>query len=282
MNKKSKYRFSQVVNTSLRFIITFVALVYILFPFLWLLLSGFKLPVQLFISPPEIWPNPFVISNYIKVLQDASFIDSVKNSVIVASFTTVFSLIIGTLGAYAYARISFRGKQTVFLTILGSQMIPFVVILIPLFIVMRKLNLIDKYLGLILSYGTFSVPYAIWLLQAFFRSIPVELDDAARVDGCTRLGSIIKIILPLSAPGLIATGIFIFIGAWNQYIMAVVLSGSTTRTFPVRMAQYIAEDRFMFEEMYPAAILGTLPVLILVLVFQKYIVKGLTEGGIKF
>ncbi len=165
--------------------------------------------------------------------------------------------------------------------ILGTQMMPFVIILIPLFVIMRRLQLIDTYLGLIFAYMTFSVPYAIWMLNAFFKTIPFELEEAAMVDGCTRLKAIWKVLLPLSRPGVTSTGIFVLIGAWNHYLYATVLSESVTRTFPIRMQNFMGQERVIYEQMYPAAILGSLPILIIVFIFQKNIISGLTSGGIK-
>lgn len=264
------------------FILSALVMLYLVFPVLWLLLSSFKRPVELFSSPPTFLPHPFVRSNFSKVLSDPTFLNSMKNSFIIASFTTVFSLVIGVLAAYVFARDTFKGKRPLLLMILGTQMLPFVILLIPLFIIMRTLHLIDTYLGLILAYMTFSVPYAIWLLQAFFKSIPFELEEAGMVDGCTRLGAIRRILIPLSAPGFTSTGIFIFIGGWNHYLFATVLSETVTKTFPLRMADYMGQERIVYEQMYPAGIIGSLPVLILVLVFQRYIISGLTSGGVKF
>lgn len=263
-------------------IITIVVMAYLVFPVFWLLISSFKMPVELFASPPTFFPKSFTWSNYTKVLGEMSFLLSLRNSFIVASFTTVISLMIGTLAGYVFARYKFVGKKFLLITILGTQMMPFVIILIPLFVIMRRLNLIDTYTGLILAYMTFSVPYAIWMLNAFFKTIPFELEEAAMVDGCTRLKAIWRILIPLSKPGVTSSGIFVLIGAWNHLLYATVLSESNTMTFPIRLQNYMGQERIVYEQMYPAAIIGSLPILIIVFIFQKHIIKGLTSGGVKF
>ena len=278
----NKYKLMRIGKKSWMILATIVVMAYLIFPVFWLLLSSFKLPVELFASPPTLFPHPFTWSNYVKVLTDVSFLQSLYNSFIVAAFTTVFSLIIGTLAGYVFARYRFRGKKVLLITILGTQMMPFVIILIPLFVIMRRMYLIDTYSGLILAYMTFSVPYAIWMLNAFFKTIPFELEEAAMVDGCTRLGAIRRILIPLSKPGVTSTGIFVLIGAWNHYLYATVLSESATRTFPVRMQNYMGQERVVYEHMYPAAILGSLPILLIVFLFQRHIISGLTSGGVKF
>ena len=272
----------EIIKKIIYYFLCLISLVYLLFPFVWLLLSSFKHPVQLFSRPPEAIPNPFVLSNYLKVFQDMSFLRSMFNSSIVAVFTTLLCLALGTLGAYVFARKRFRGRKTLLFMLLGSQMLPFVTLLIPLYIVMINFGLVDTYLGLVLAYSTFTLPYLIFLLQSFFKSIPADLEDQAMVDGCTQFQAVTKIILPLSKPGLVAAGIFSFIGGWNHYMYATILTEVQTQTFPLRLAQYIGEERVIYEMMYPAGIIGSLPVLILVFIFQKHIVKGLTEGAVKY
>lgn len=264
------------------FILACALMAYVVFPFAWLLLSSFKTRVELFSKPPTWIPQSLYLKNFNVVLHDASVMNSIRNSIVVAVFTTLISLVIGSLGAYAFVRFRFPHKNMFFVSILATQMLPSIILLIPLFVILRYLQLLYTHFGLILTYTAFTLPYVIWLLRAFFVSIPMELADAARVDGCTRLQTFFKIILPLSAPGFISTGIFAFIGAWNEFLFASILTNVDTKTFPVRLALFIGEERIAYEFMFPAAIIGTLPVLLLVFIFQRHIVKGLTEGGVKF
>lgn len=256
-------------------------MVFILFPFLWLLLSSFKLPVELYSNPPQIWPHQLTLTYYVKLMQDKSFVASMLNTFIVSLFTTVISLAIGTLGAYAFARFRFPKKKLFFLTVLASQMLPHMALLIPLFMIMRVMGLLYTYQGLIITYISFSLPYVVWMFRAFILSIPYEIEEAARIEGCSRLQAIRKIVLPLSMGGLVTTGIFVFMGAWNEFLFASAMTNMDVKTLSVRMAEFIGEDRIAYEIMFPAGIIGSLPVLILVLFFQKFIVRGLTEGGVK-
>lgn len=258
-----------------------VLIVYVVGPFLWMVIASFETRTELFSRPPLLWPSSLYTKNYEKILSDSNLIHTLANSGLVSTFTAVISLLLGSLAAYAFARLKVPGRDKLFLLVLATQMMPGITILIPLYVTMRNLGLIYTYQGLIIAYLSFNLPYVIWLLRAFFVSIPPEIEEAARVDGCSRLGAIFRIILPLSAPGFISTGIFAFIGAWNEFLIASVMTNNVTKTFPVRLAQFIGEETTSYEDMFAAAVLGTIPVLILVIIFQRYIIRGITEGGVK-
>lgn len=258
-----------------------VLLIYIVGPFVWILNASFQTRVELFSRPPTWLPSSLYLQNYREVLGDQALRKALGNSVLLATSTTLAALSIGSLAAYAFARLQVPAKNALFVGILGSQMLPTVSILIPFYITMRRLGLIYTYQGLILAYLTFSLPYVIWLLRAYFLSIPKEIEDAARVDGCSYIGAIVRVVLPLSAPGFISTAIFTFIGAWNQFMIPSVMSNDATKPLTVKIAQYMGEEWTAYEHMFSAAVIGTLPILLLVILFQRYIVKGLTEGGIK-
>ncbi len=262
-------------------LISIILMIFILFPVLWLLLSSVKLPLDLFSNPPKIWPSEWTIKYYIQLLKEKSFTAAMLNSFIVSGFTTAISLSIGSLGAYAFARFQFPRKNAFFLTVLASQMLPHMALLIPLFMIMRITGLLYTHQGLILTYISFSLPYVVWMFRAFIISIPYEIEEAAKLDGCTRLQIIRKIVLPLSMGGLVTTGIFVFMGAWNEFLFASAMTNMNIKTLSVRMAEFIGEDRVAYEIMFPAGIVGSLPVLLLVLFFQKFIVRGLTDGGVK-
>ncbi len=256
--------------------------VYVVGPFLWMTLSSFETRAQLFSRPPTWFPTSLYLENYKSILRDRTLVQTLRNSAIIATFTAVASLTLGSLSAYAFARMRMPGRNMIFVFILATQMLPGIAILVPLYITMRSLGLLFTYQGLIIAYLSFNLPYVIWLLRAFFVSIPLEIEEAARLDGCSRIGAILRVILPLSAPGFISTGIFAFVGAWNEFLIASVMTNNVTKTFPVRMAQFIGEETTAFEHMFPAAVLGTIPVVVLAMVFQRYIISGLTEGGVKF
>ncbi len=254
---------------------------YVVGPFLWVVIASFETRAQLFSRPPTWFPTSLYIENFARILADPSLVLSLGNSAIAATFTTVVALALGSLAAYAFARLRMPGRNALLMIVLGTQMLPAIAVLVPLYITMRKLSLIYTYQGLIAAYLCFTLPYVVWLLRAFFSSIPPEIEEAGRVDGCSRMGAIVRLVLPLSAPGFISTGIFAFIGAWNEFLIATVMTNNITKTFPVRMAQFIGEEATAYEDMFAAAVLGTIPVVILVIIFQRYIVKGLTEGAVK-
>jgi multiple sugar transport system permease protein len=256
--------------------------VFVLGPFAWLVISSFETRLQLFSRPPMLFPFPPFLGNYLETLSDPSLLLSLRNSLIVATCTTVAALLLGSLGAYAFARLKVPGKEPLFLAILSTQMLPGIVLLIPLYIIMRTLGLLYTYQGLILASLCFTLPYVIWLLRAFFISIPPDIEDAARVDGCSRLGAVFRVVIPLSAPGFVSTGILAFIAGWNEFLTASVMTNNATKTFTVRMAMYIGEETTSYEHMFAAAVIGTIPVLLLVIAFQRYIVRGMTEGGVSF
>lgn len=263
------------------FLASLVMMLYLLFPFLWLLISSIKLPVELFAQPPKILPQHFTLANYIAVLADRSITSSIGNSLIVACFSTVLALAIGTLAGYAFARFRFPGRGAAFLIILATQMLPQMAVLIPLFILMQMLGLLYTYSGMIVANVALAIPYVCWMVQAFFVTVPPEVEEAARVDGCSRLGAMYRVLLPMSASGLVATAIFVFIGAWNEFLFATVMTNAATKVFPVRLAEFMGGNRVAYEGMFPASVLGSIPPLLLVLVFQRWLVRGLTEGGVK-
>jgi len=262
-------------------LISISLIIYILFPFFWLVISSFKVPEELFQKPPTWFPEKGTIEYYVDIIKSEDFQTALLNSLIVASFSTIISLILGTIAAYAFARLKFRGKNMFFLTILCTQMLPQMALLIPLFVLMRTTGLLYTHTGLIFASVTFSLPYVVWMFRSFIVSVPYDIEEAARLDGCTKLEAIIKMVVPLSLPGFVTTGIFVFIGAWNEFLFASIMSNSDTKTLPVRIAEYIGEERVAYELMFPTGVLATIPVLILVLIFQRYIIQGLTDGSVK-
>jgi multiple sugar transport system permease protein len=258
-----------------------VMIAYVVGPFVWMFLSSFQTRAQLFSRPPTWFPPSLYLGNYRAILHDATLIPALGNSAIVATFTAIAALTAGSLAAYAFARLRLPGKNWLFMLVLVTQMLPGIAILVPLYITMRSTGLIYTYQGLVIAYLSFNLPYVIWLLRAFFVTIPHEIEEAARLDGCSRIGAITRVILPLSAPGFVSTGIFAFVGAWNEFLIASVMTSNATKTFPVRMAQFIGEEATAYEHMFAAAVLGTIPVVLVAVFFQRYVISGLTEGAVK-
>lgn len=273
------------VRTSLEWLLPRVALVvmgvYVVGPFLWMLLSSFQTRAELFSRPPTWFPRSLYLENYRSILADPTLIQTLRNSTLTATFTALAALCLGSLAAYAFARLKMPGRNGLFVVILATQMLPGIALLVPLYITMRNLGLIYTYHGLVITYLAFVLPYVVWLLRAFFVTIPIEIEEAARIDGCSRMGAILRVILPLSAPGFVSVGIFAYVGAWNEFLIASVMTNNMTKTYPVRMAQFIGEEATAYESMFAAAALGTVPIVILAMIFQRYIIAGLTEGGVK-
>jgi multiple sugar transport system permease protein len=273
------------------YILVFGILFFSLAPILWTLISSISEPVELRAVPPHWIPEQPTLKNYITLLNPVGrglalgayeFNRSLVNSFVAAGVTTLVCLVIGSITAYAYARLDFPGRQASFVLILFTQMLPSVALVIPLYILFYKLNLLDSLLGLIIVYTTFTLPFVIWVMTGYFQAIPRELEDAARVDGCGRLGALFRIVLPLCGPGLVATGIFAFLGAWGEFFLSVVLASSiNSKTVVLVIAEFSGVYKADYGLITAAGILASLPPILLALLFGNQLVRGLTAGGVK-
>lgn len=265
-------------------LVIFIVL-YCTLPFLWTVITSLKDLPEIYKAPPTYWPHRLVIDNWEKVLTLTRFTRSLLNSAIVASSATIISLLIGSFCAYALARLRFPGKNVVLAVVLAVAMFPGIAILSPLYLQFRDWGLINTKLSLILPYVTFTLPVCIWTLTAFFRDLPLELEEAARVDGCTRWQVYRQIVVPLAAPGVFTTAILLFIAAWNEFLFArTFISDQAQYTAPVAVAQFEGADiaaATPWGQISAAAIATTLPLVLLVLIFQRRIISGLTAGAIK-
>jgi len=271
----------KICNLALEWFFAFLLGFIVLFPVFWLLKSSFQYPVALFSKTPIFSLSSFTLENYAVVLKDPTVVRAFVNSLILAGLSTLVSTYFGLTSAYAFARLRFWGKEKLFVGILLSQMIPGITLVIPMYVIMRQLGLLRTHVGILLAYISFTLPYCIWLLRAYLVNAPWELEDQARVDGCSRVQALLRIILPTVAPGIVTTLIFSFVNAWNEYLFAVVLTNPTTKTITVRLSEYVSQERVAVEHMFPAAILATLPILLLIIFFGRYIVHGLTTGALK-
>jgi multiple sugar transport system permease protein len=265
------------------FVVGFI--VFCIAPFVWTVITSLKSPQGVFRSPTDYWPNPVDLTNWTKVLTLPRFTRSLVNSAIVASSATVLSLLIGSFCAYAIARVSFPGKNIVLGIVLAVSMFPGIAIISPLYLQFRDWGLINNKLALILPSVTFTLPICIWTLSAFFRDLPRELEEAAWVDGATRVQTFTKVVAPLAAPGVFTTAILLFIAAWNEFLFArTFMSLERELTAPVAIAQFEGADiaaTTPWGEISAAAVVITLPLVIIVLIFQRRIVAGLTAGAVK-
>lgn len=266
------------------YLILAVLLIYAFFPTFWLLSTSIKPQLEAFQNPPTWWPhNPTLHSYLILPADQQGFVAFFKNTLIVSFFTTVLTLLAATPAGYVLSRFRFRGARSLLLVILATQMFPYVTILISLYTLFRQLHMLDTYPALILAFTTFSLPFSIWMLKGFCDTMPVDLEDAARVDGLSRLGTLWHIVMPIIIPGVVAVGFFSFLNAWNELLFALTLTSSPTmRTIaPGFVLTYIGEFQDRWPDMMAASVVVALPIVILFTVFQKQLVSGLTAGAVK-
>ena len=250
----------------------------------WAVVSSFKTNDELFRTPTVYWPGSLYLGHLQAVFANDDFLYAVRNSTLVALLSVALALAAGSLGAYAVARMRFRGRSLVLYLILAMTAFPPIAILGSLFQVIRAADLYNRIPGLVLSYQTFTLPFAVWVLVSFFRTLPVELEDAALVDGATPLQALAHIVLPLSLPGLVTVGLLAFIGAWNEYLYALTFTQNTqARTIQPVIASFSGQSQYDYPwgSIMAASVLVTAPLLILVVVFQRWILDGLTAGAIR-
>jgi trehalose/maltose transport system permease protein len=279
-----RYSTRRLLRDILFWLIVLVIAFYTLFPFYWAIVSSLTPPSLLFNTPLRYFPSPPTLNAYQTVLGNDLFRRSLLNSAFVAVTTVVLSLLVGSLGAYALGRLNFRGKSLVLYTVLSMTMFPAIAILGSLFTMVRSLGIYNTPYALILTYLTFSLPFTVWVLSSFFKSLPAELEQAAFVDGATPFQTFRMILLPLTAPGLVTTGLLAFIEAWNEFLYALTFTiDARARTVPVAIAYFSGEQQFEIPwgDIMAAAVVVTIPLVILVLVFQQRLVEGLTAGAVK-
>lgn len=253
-------------------------------PFAWAVVSSFKTNDELFRTPTVYWPGSLYLGHLQAVFANDDFLYAVRNSTLVSLLSVALALAAGSLGAYAVARMRFRGRSLVLYLILAMTAFPPIAILGSLFQVIRAADLYNRIPGLVLSYQTFTLPFAVWVLVSFFRTLPVELEDAALVDGATPLQALAHIVLPLSLPGLVTVGLLAFIGAWNEYLYALTFTQNTqARTIQPVIASFSGQSQYDYPwgSIMAASVLVTAPLLILVVIFQRWILDGLTAGAVR-
>ena len=259
-----------------------VGLVWTLFPFYWMITTALKPNDDMYRPEPILLPLRLTFSHFHKVFFDSHFPEFFRNSAIVALCTTVVSLAVGVFAAYAIVRLDFRGKHLLARGLIFSYLVPPVLLFIPLFELIFKFGLLNTQEGLVLAYLTFTVPFTTWLLMGYFRTVPVALEEAALVDGCTRLSALFRVTLPLSAPALVVTALFSFTLSWNEFLYALTFtSNAASQTVTVGLTSTVAEDVFFWGVMMAASVLIAIPPVVLYLIGQRWVVRGLTAGAVK-
>ena len=269
------------LRTAILFAITLVFLLAWAFPIVWSVLNSFKTDKDALAYPPKLFFEPTLSAYRDVFFGPESIIPNLISSMIISVGTTVVTMLMAVPAAYALARLRFRGKKFTGFYVLATQMLPPVGIIIPYYIVLRNIGWIDSYQGIILIYLSFSLPFAIWLLVSYFEDIPYEMEEAAYLDGASRLRTLWRIIIPQVRGGIAVTVVFVFLNAWNEFLFAVVLSGNTVRPVTIAMFNFVSVEQTLWAKLAAVSVLAMLPVVVLGVVAQKHIVKGLTVGAVK-
>ncbi len=262
--------------------VVFLVVLLVAFPLLWMISTSLKPGSEVLAWPPYFLPKSPTLDNFRRLFTETNFLTYFKNSVLCAAFSTFCAIAIGTMGGYSLTRFHYWGREKIAMMSLLTYMFPPIVLIIPFFVFFRSMGLTNSYLGLILAYVSFSLPFSVWLLRAFFLSIPLELEEAAMVDGANRFQAIVHVIMPLALPGIIATSIFTFIVAWNDYLFARILMGQEElKTIPVGVQDFFNMAVIDWGLIMAAGMMITIPALIFFVSSQKYLIEGWGTGAVK-
>ncbi len=274
MGKRRKNRGSIWVDVLLLLVVLVV-----LFPLVWIFLTSFKGRFLIAASPPKIFFKP-TLENYYTVFFRDVFYKYFKDSIVIAVCSTILSLFLGSMAAYSMNRYRVGGDFLPF-WVLSIRMFPPIAIILPIYILMRKLHLLDTYYAVIIMHTLVNLPFVVWLMSGFFREIPDEIDEAAMIDGCSVFTAFIRVILPVVMPGLLATAIFCLITSWNEFLFALVLSGRRVTTLPVAAAFYVTDRDILWGPMAAVGVTASIPIIVFTILIQKHLVRGLTYGAVK-
>lgn len=276
MNKPSTLR--RILTTDLPVL---VIVLFAMGPFAWMVLTSLTPTATLNATGVSVSPDGWSLDNYVRLLRQTSFLGNMLDSLIIACGTVVLGLAVAVTAAYAFSRFRFAGRKLLMLQFLLINMFPIVLLILPLFVLMRKAGILDTHFGLILANATVAIPFAVWMLTSYIGAIPKSLDEAAMIDGCSRLTALRRVVLPLTMPGIISTGIYIFITAWNEYLYALTLGGRNVRPVTVAIQTLIGEYQIEWGLLAAGAVVGAMPATILFLLVQRRLIGGLTQGAVK-
>jgi len=265
---------------ALRYGIVAVVLIFFGFPILWTVLTAIK-PVDIIPKIPPVWIFEPTLDHFRTLFLEKEVLRSFTNSLVVATSSTLLALLVGVPAAYAFARFEFRGKESLAFYFLSSRMTPPIAMIVPFFLISRDLGLLDTRLVLILAYTAFNFAFVVWLLRGFFAEIPNEIDEAALVDGCSRFGAFLRVVLPLAVPGIASAGIICFIFSWNEFLFALVLTSMNAKTLPVAAAGFVTDRLVLWGNLCAMAVVIFVPVMIFAVLTRKQLIRGMTLGAVK-
>jgi multiple sugar transport system permease protein len=266
-----------VGNTALLLMVLWTAI-----PFYWMVATSLKHDKEIYGFEATLVPEAPTLANYATVFRETPYLLFLRNSLAVAAGSTILSIVIACLGAYAVARLEFPGRSLLARGLVFTYLVPTSLLFIPMFAMMSALRLTDSLTGLIIAYLGFDVPFCTWLLMGYFRTVPAELEEAARVDGCNRITALIRVVLPMSLPALVVVTFFSFTHAWNEFLYAHVFTSTTgARTVTTGLVNFMSQDVFFWGPLMASTVMSALPPVLMFLVFQRWVVKGLTLGGVK-
>ena len=279
MSRASKRKWKKRGMTLFVLIVTLI----LILPFLWMISTSFKQPDEVFSSIPKWLPRDFSFINYLSIWRRRYFTDYFLNSLIVSGFTMGIALIVAMFTGYGISRFSFRGKTFFSAMLIVVQMFPSMLLLIPLYMIMNSLGLLDTHLSMVIAYTTFAMPFCSWMIKGYFDTIPVSLEESARMDGCSRLGSLFKIVMPLAAPGIVTVAMFAFVLSWQEYLYAMTFARTEgMRTLTVGIALMQGQHGSVdWGQIMAGSVIACLPGLILFTYLEKYLVQGFTMGAVK-
>jgi multiple sugar transport system permease protein len=261
-----------------------IALLFFLFPVVWMVLTSFKTQAEFFANPPVFIPHSFDLTNYVNAMpfppDGRGGFQGLRDSLIISVSSTAASVVIGSLAAYSFARFRTGGENLSF-WVLSTRMFPPVASALPLFLVFRSIHLLDTHMALIIANTVFNLPFVIWLMKGFFEDLPMDLEEAALIDGCSHFEALRRIVLPLVTPGLVATGLFSFIFSWNEFMFALLLTRNEVRTLTVIVPSLVGGHEILWGEVAAVGTIAIIPGIVLAIALQRYLVRGLTLGAVK-
>jgi multiple sugar transport system permease protein len=279
---KEQYRLKRIVGRILFYTALLTFFVWVVFPFYWMVATSLRPNQELYARNVSLLPQELTLEHYRTELDRFQFGVRLRNSLVVASTTTFLTMIVSSLGAFSVTRLRYRGRAALARSILFVYLIPGSLLFIPLYIIIYNVGLANNLLSLIVTYLTFSIPFCTWLLMGYFKAIPLDMEEAAMIDGCTRIQTFYKILLPLSAPGIVAAGIFAFTLAWNEFLYALIfITSSNLQTVPVGLASHIVADIYMWGPLMAGSTMAAVPVIILYILAQRALVQGLFAGSVR-